>query len=153
MDLVNNGEASRHGVDALRVSLPYLFDGVLGGDNDLLWSEPNDTVFDLGGERLEVRPDLEMGSPLSVKDGEVINDNNLFAVVTVPPLGDGLVVGIGVGTRGGSRLAATGVTIDPHAAHTREIGWLLLIVIGDTLKRGVESNTELSVDSVKFSWE
>lgn len=72
--------------------------GVIGGDDDQLGVEGNSTSLDLDVKGVTIQ-ELEKDRVLKPRTSEVVKDDNLLVLVTVPPFGLVLVIGIWVDNR------------------------------------------------------
>jgi len=101
-NLFDNGESPGDRLERLLVGPPNRFNGVLGGDNELDRTDVRRGLLNLGNEGGEVGPMLNEASKVPVEDVHVVEDDDLFSLIAVPPLVEGLDKGIGEGSEGGS---------------------------------------------------
>lgn len=65
--------------------LPDLLNVILARDDEFLWSDPERAALALGDEGGEVGPVLELPSELDVEFVHVVEEDNIFSLIPVPP--------------------------------------------------------------------
>lgn len=84
-------------------------------------------------------------------DSEVVDDDCLLSLISIPPTIEGLEESTGVGPVCGSSLAAASRSPEPYAANSAELRRSNHVVSGDGLEGDIMSESELGVDLFKVS--
>jgi len=151
LDFLNNGESASERGERFLIVLPDLFNGVLGRDNESLGSNVCRASLSLGDKGKEVGPVFKRCGELSMVDSEIITDDGLFSLITVPPLIDGLEESIGILSICGSGLSASCWSMDPDSARAAELRRSNHVVSGDDLKSAVVPEPKLWLNKRKLS--
>jgi len=151
LDFLNNGEASTNRCEGFGIVFPDLFDGVLGGDDKFTGTDVAGTALDFSDKRKKVSPVFNLGGEISMVDIHVIEDDDFFVLVAIPPFVEGLEVGGRVGAVDRRCLTASGLSVNPDAAGGLELSRADHVVFGDLFDSIVMSEPEFCINGIKVS--
>jgi len=150
LDFLNNGESSVERCPRLLIA-PDLFNGVLGGDEHLSWAYSESSSLSFGDKGAKVGPVLKMSGESDIIDIDVIDEDDGFTLVTIPPGVGGLLVELRICGINTTRFTGSSSTIDPSSADTWVGQDTWHVVQFDSPKCGIASNKDISGDIIEVT--
>jgi len=151
-DFLNRGESAVERFERLLIILPDLPNGVLGGDNELLGSDKGGLHLNFSNEWEKVPPMFKIGGEVPMVDVHVIEDDDFFALISIPPLVEWLEIGVRVGSVDIGSLSRSRLAMDPDATYSIELGWPDHVIPSDGFNGSIVLEPKFRIDGFNESF-